>query len=309
MFLRMRRYENEGDYWRIRDFLRDVMKLNGLRELSWHVARLDYWRWHVMENCLGCTSIDNYVYLWEDESGELAAVINCEGFGEVHFQVHPKFDSVELEERMLDVAQENLFITEESGKKKLCVFTDSQDSLRIDVLKRRGYIKGDWPEHQHRRDLDNPIKTVAPPEGFEIRSLGDLNELPSRSWASWRAFHPDEPDNKYEGWEWYLNIQKQPLYRRDLDIVAVAPDGEIAGFCTIWFDDVTRTACCEPVGVMPEYHKKGLGKAMITEGLYRVRRMGAVRAFVGGYSSAANALYDSALSPQCDFNEPWSREY
>ncbi len=94
MFLRMRRYENEGDYWRIRDFLRDVMKLNGLRELSWHVARLDYWRWHVMENCLGCTSIDNYVYLWEDESGELAAVINSEGFGEVHFQVHPKFDSV-----------------------------------------------------------------------------------------------------------------------------------------------------------------------------------------------------------------------
>jgi len=72
---------------------------------------------------------------------------------------------------------------------------------------------------------------------------------------------------------------------------------------------VTRTAYYEPVGVMPEYHKKGLGRAMITEGLHRVRRIGAVRAFVGGYSSAANALYDSALSPQCDFNEPWSREY
>ncbi len=28
--------------------------------------------------------------------------------------------------------------------------------------------------------------------------------------------------------------------------------------------------------------------------------MGAVRAFVGGYSEAANALYDSAVSTICD---------
>ncbi len=47
------------------------------------------------------------------------------------------------------------------------------------------------------------------------------------------------------------------LYRRDLDIVAVAPGGEIAGFCTIWYDDVTRTGY-EPVGVVPEYHRRGL---------------------------------------------------
>lgn len=205
---------------------------------------------------------------------------------------------------MLEVSEKHLF-SEKDGVKRLWVFADSQDRRRIEILKRRGYSRGDWPEHQHRRDLKGQIAEVSISKGFEIRSLGNAEELPSRSWASWRAFHPDEPDEDYEGWEWYLNIQKQPLYRRDLDIVAVAPGGEIAGFCTIWYDDVTRTGYYEPVGVVPEYHKRGLGKAMLTEGLRRLKRMGAVREFVGGYSEAANALYDSAVSTICDLNVPW----
>jgi hypothetical protein len=47
----MRRYHNEDDYWQIRDFLRRVLQLNGHRQFSWPVARLDYWRWHLIENC------------------------------------------------------------------------------------------------------------------------------------------------------------------------------------------------------------------------------------------------------------------
>ncbi len=205
---------------------------------------------------------------------------------------------------MLEVSEKHLF-SENDGVKRLWVFADSQDRRRIEILRRRGYSRGDWPEHQHRRDLKGQIAEVSISKGFEIRSLGNEEELPFRSRASWRAFHPDEPDEDYEGWEWYLNIQKQPLYRRDLDIVAVAPGGEIAGFCTIWYDDVTRTGYYEPVGVVPEYHKRGLGKAKLKEGLRRLKIMGAVRAFVGGYSEAANALYDSAVSTICDLNVPW----
>ena len=37
--------------------------------------------------------------------------------------------------------------------------------------------------------------------------------------------------------------------------------------------------------------------------------MGAVVAFVDGYSTAANALYDSAISPVCDLSEPWVKQY
>ena len=40
----LRNYRDENDYWRIRQFLREVMSLNNLREFCWSVPRLDYWR-------------------------------------------------------------------------------------------------------------------------------------------------------------------------------------------------------------------------------------------------------------------------
>ena len=43
-----------------------------------------------------------------------------------------------------------------------------------------------------------------------------LADIPSRSWASWRAFHPDEADEKYQGHGWYESVMKAPIYRRGL---------------------------------------------------------------------------------------------
>ncbi len=53
MELTRRLYHGEDDYWRIRAFLREVLLRNGLRELSWHVAEFDYWRWHLVANLGG----------------------------------------------------------------------------------------------------------------------------------------------------------------------------------------------------------------------------------------------------------------
>jgi mycothiol synthase len=76
---------------------------------------------------------------------------------------------------------------------------------------------------------------------------------------------------------------------------------------TIWFDDVTRTAYIEPVATVPAHQRKGLGKAVLMEGLQRLKHMGCKVAFVGGYSQAANALYFSAMGPDHDISEPWEK--
>jgi mycothiol synthase len=305
--LTMRPYQSEDDYWRIRAFLRRVMMLNGVREKSWHVARLDYWRWHVAANCLEREAIDDVVFLWETADGQITAVLDPEGVGEAYLQVHPGLRTPALEEEMLDVAEEHL-AAERDDQRTLVVWADAQDALRLEILKRRGYNKGKWAAHAWRRDLDGPIPAAPLPPGYTVRSLGEAHELPARSWASWRGFHPDEPDEDYQGWEWYLNIQRCPLYRRDLDIVAVAPGGEIASFCTFWYDDVTRSAYIEPVATVPEHQRLGLARAAITEGLRRVQRMGATRAFVGGYEPVPNALYRSVLSPEHDLSEQWVKK-
>ncbi len=313
MKLNLRQYQTEEDFWKIRAFLRDVILLNDRRELSWPVARWDYWRWHVIP-CCAPANLDEVVFIWETQDGQIAAVMNPEGSGFACLQVNPAFRTEQLLEEMLILAEEKLkAVRQHDGKLRLVINSHDRDALLQSILTRRGYekiISDEINEHVHKRLLDAPISEVIVPEGYQVRSLGGIEEIPSRSWASWRAFHPDSPDEEYEGWEWYLeNIQIQPLYRRDLDIVAIAPDGQVAAFTTIWYDDVTRTAYFEPVGTVPEHQQRGLGKAVMTEGLHRLKRMGCVAAFVGGYSVAANALYSSAISPEVDIFEPWIKYF
>ena len=102
-------------------------------------------------------------------------------------------------------------------------------------------------------------------------------------------------------------MQRAPLYRRDLDVVAVAPGGEVAAFGTVWFDDVLRTAAFEPVGTAPEHQRRGLGRAVMAEGLRRARRLGATMAYVSSYSPAAHALYAAAGFTQYALLERWEK--
>ena len=306
MKLNHRKYHTEDDYWAIRGFLREVFLLHSRREVGWPVYRWDYWRWHVNENIFRF-DLSAAVFLWEAGDGRLAAVLHPEGPGEAFLEVYPAWRSTELEVAMMAVAETQFAVTQADGRQRLVIWAHQADKLRQDLLQRRGYVKSDYPEYQRRRCLDAPIPDVQPPTGYNLRALGDEGEHPARSWLSWKAFHPDEPDERYEGWAWYRNVQRAPLYRRDLDLVAVAPNGELASFCTLWFDDVTRTAAFEPVGTHPAHQRRGLGKALMAEGLRRVRDLGATLCTVGSYSEAAGALYASLGFTAYDLSEPWMK--
>jgi len=307
----LRPYQTENDFWRMREFSRQVFLLNHYHERSWHVARLDYARWH---GCLNCAKVhlEDVAFIWEAD-GQVIAFLMSEGdLGDAHLSVHPSLRTYELEEEMLSVAEDRLAKVAPDGSRKLNVWVPGQDKLRQELVNRYGYTKGDWPEHQWRRDLAKPIPDVSIPLGFTIRPLRDGLELLERCFASGLGFHEGNINVAVENRNdptWYRNIQTAPLYRRDLDLVAVALDGAIAAFCTIWFDDVTRSAYFEPVATVPAYQRQGLGQALLIEGLHRLQRMGATRAFVGGQSVAANALYQSVMDPEYALYEPWVKEW
>ena len=304
----LRNYQTEEDYWCIREFLREVSILNNRHDFAWDVLRWDYWRWHISENIFHFR-LEDAITLWEVD-GQIAAMLNPDHDDEAFFQIHPAFRSQISVADMLDVAEQKLSKIKEAGKTELIVWVNADDSSTKDLFAQRGYVRSRFKaEHMRRRFLSQPVPDSAPPVGYTVRALGDESELPARSWLSWKAFHPDEPDVKYEGWQWYKNIQRVPLYRRDLDIVAVAPDGELAAFCTVWFDDVTRTAVFEPVGTHPDHQKRGLGKAVMNEGLRRAHRLGATLATVSSYSTGAHALYHSMGFREFDLLEPWIKEW
>ncbi|HSQ16525.1 MAG TPA: GNAT family N-acetyltransferase [Anaerolineales bacterium] len=287
---------NEDEYYRLRNFLRDVFLLNGRLEHSWHVARLDYWRWHFIDNCRFCESVKKGTALWEAEDGQIAGVVNALSRDEIRLHVHPKYRTPALEDEMLAYADEHFFDLTQSGRPYhyLPIFRD--DSQRQETALRRGYKKVEGFGHHWRRDLDTPIPETPLAPDYTIRSMGGADEHPARSWASWRAFHPDEGDENYDGdWSWYQHLQSMPLYRRDLDIVAIAPQGEIAAFATIVYDDYTRSAVCVLVGTAAEHWRRGLGKAVLFEGMRRLQKLGCTRVFATANEPPADAMYRSVM--------------
>jgi len=304
MKLLRRPYKSEDDAWRIRTFLREVFLLNQRRELSWPIYRFDYW-FNFINPALFNMSLEKVIQFWETDSGEIAAFLIPDNPGETFFNIHPQFTSINLLKEMFAETKNQFGILQDDGSYKVITWIQEKDAIRQELAIQLGYKKANYPEYQRRRLMSEPIQDVPIPAGYTLRSLGDASEIPARSWLSWKAFHSDEPDEKYQGWDWYPRVQSAPLYRRDLDLVAIAPDGEFASFCTLWFDDVTRTVSFEPVGTHPNHRKKGVGKALMTEGLKRVKHLGATLVTVGSYSERAGALYESIGFKDYLLNEPW----
>lgn len=303
-----RLYRSEDDYWRLRSFLRESFTLNGRRELSWHVVRFDHWRWHINAN-YHKQNLNEVIAIWETSSGHIAAALIPENPGNVFLQLHPAARTPNLEEELITAAEVGLTIFRPNGARQVQIWANASDSFRKGLLAQRGYIRGDWPEIQQQRSLESDLPPVTLPAGYSIRALGDQDELPARSWLSWRAFHAKESDDQYKGWEWYRNLQNAPLYRRDLDLVVQSPSGELAAFCTAWFDDVTRSGVFEMVGTSPEHQRRGLAKAVMSEALQRLRQLGADMALLSSYSPTAHGLFNNLGFNEVDRLEAWVKTF
>lgn len=310
MKLTLRKYHDENDYWEARSFLREIFLLNDRRQLSWDVCRFDYWRWHAVTN-IEPYHLEDVLHFWETSDGRIAALLNPEGNGHAFLHIHPQLRTPGLEEEMISVAEEELAVSTEAGCRKLTVWTVACDQSRQELLARRGYGKSeiDWPEYMRYQSITGATPDFQPAPGYTVRGLcGDGLEQLERCYASGLGFHEGDIQvavNNRNDSTWYRNIQNAPLYRRDLDIVAIAPDGSIAAFCTVWFDDVSRIGIFEPVATVPAHQRRGLGKAVMSEGMRRLKKMGATKAFVGSYSVEAGKLYASMGFTAYELNEPW----
>ncbi|MCM0620024.1 GNAT family N-acetyltransferase [Nocardioides bruguierae] len=81
------------------------------------------------------------------------------------------------------------------------------------------------------------------------------------------------------------------LYDPALDLVALAPDGSVAGYALLWPDPVTGVALVEPVRVEEAHQRRGLARAVLAHGLALAAARGLARAKVSWSSQAAGGLY------------------
>jgi GNAT superfamily N-acetyltransferase len=83
------------------------------------------------------------------------------------------------------------------------------------------------------------------------------------------------------------------LYRPDLDLAVIAPDGAVAAYALFWADPVTGVGLVEPMRTEDAYQRKGLASRLLAEGLDRLARAGCSRLKVSYEvgNEAARRLY------------------
>ena len=146
------------------------------------------------------------------------------------------------------------------------------------------------------QSLDGLPVPAAPPTGFYLRQLAGTGEAAAYAELHRRAFASTAMTG-----EWRSRTMQMPQYRADLDLVAVAQDGRLAGFVLGWHDAARSIGQVEPLGVHPEFARRGIGAALLGELLARFRRLGAMVAQVeaaAGNFAAIRAYQRVGFRPQ-----------
>ncbi len=146
---------------------------------------------------------------------------------------------------------------------------------RVALLERHGFVREPVRSLHYGRSLEGPLPDRPLPDGFSARPVRGEEEVEALVALHRAAFGTENMTVEQR-----LAIMRVPQYEPELDLVAVAPDGELAAF--VGFDEPGgQVGYTDPIGTHPRYQRRGLGKAMVAAGLRALRARGATSAEVG----------------------------
>jgi mycothiol synthase len=228
--------------------------------------------------------------LWWTDDGRLvgfAAWQSC--WAVLDLVVSVGCDRPHIESAMLDWAEQRFAELDAERGYPLPYWIEAyaDDAERLAWLRTRGYQLDDENRYiELTRSLADPVPVAILPDSFLIRPLGGDLEVADYVEAHRAAF-----GSASMTLEWRLRTLRMPNYAGDLDLIAEGPDGHMAGFCVGWLAAGRRTGQIEPIGVVPSFRQRGLGRALLAEMLRRFRDFGADIALVETDSIRSPALH------------------
>ncbi len=132
------------------------------------------------------------------------------------------------------------------------------------------------------RPLDQPIPAPSLPPGFTIRPVAGEHEAEKHV-----ALHRAAWGTEVMTIEYHLAMVSVPTYERELDLVAVTPDGRFAAYCMCHFsaEENAMSGCkagyTDPVATHPDFQRRGLARALLLEGLRRLKNCGMTEGRLG----------------------------
>ena len=253
--------------------------------------------WGLFQN----TGIDpaTRVHLFEEASGELAGFVVLYPPGHFMIALAPGVaDPTATFTTMTAWAETHLSDEARAAGTPLEAITTetgSIDHVTARLLTGAGYHPTGVADFQgNHQVLDRDLPEVTLPKGATVRAVNGADE---RDIAARVELHREVWAPSKFTLDGYRRLRERPVYRPDLDLVAVTPEGELAAYCIVWWDPASRTGLFEPVGAAERHRGRRYGSAVMIEGLRRLRALGATDAVVGvatrPESEPARRLYAS----------------
>lgn len=208
------------------------------------------------------------IALWED-GGRIVAMTAYEStLGEAYFCLSDGYEF--LIDEMLDHAESHIHTDTESG----FAFFSEQTALR-EAAAHRGYVcDASWPTKCY--DYAKGLLSYPLPEGFHMISTNDSTFDPVKlQRCCWKGFNHEAEGEMIPDPDSIVHTSTAPHFCEGLACIVVAPDGEYVCYGGMWFVPETRLAYLEPLCTVPQYRRRGLAAAVISELYRRTKALGA----------------------------------
>lgn len=258
------------DYEKVRAFFLDT------RDTNFSYGR---WDWMITHGMLDAGALAA-IGLWERGS-ELVAVAT--------YDTRPTDGYARIREGYEDLKPEVFayaaltFAQDPPGGRVGKMIVPDQDRALQQAAVDAGFI----PSQDREMDavFVGPNTPYALPDGFSVTSLRETYDLRQYRRVLYKGFNHEEKEGPFAITEaelvWAHLEMERPNVNLDLKVAIVAPDGNFASYCGMWYDPAADFAIVEPVATDPAYRRMGLGRAAVLEGVRRCFALGAKRAFVG----------------------------
>ena len=291
-------YKDENDFQQMQAMLVEARSQTD----DWRYAHLgDLMWWFFMIVC----HLDprQHIRLWFDGD----RLVGYAGLGEdpaFDWQVLPDYTWRGIEDEAIAWTETILAGLREKNLElwggKIVSGSRQDDLKRIAFLEQHGFHPGgEFSEVNMLCYLDKPMPEIKLPGGYQVRAIGETEagcrqaEIGNRAEAQREVWQPWTVGNVTD--ENYAYFMTLPGYQRELDVVAVAPDGVIAAYVNGWIDPINRIGDFGPVGARPAYRRQGLTRAVLLECMRRMQQKGINRVSVstGVSNTPAIRLYES----------------